>query len=30
MDVTTETSERDVVERSRELPIAVDFKAALV
>jgi thioredoxin len=28
MDVTTETWERDVIERSRELPIVVDFWAA--
>jgi putative thioredoxin len=28
MDVTTETFDRDVIERSRELPIVVDFRAA--
>jgi thioredoxin len=28
MDVTTETFERDVVERSHELPVIVDFWAA--
>lgn len=28
MDVTTETWERDVIERSNELPVVVDFWAA--
>jgi putative thioredoxin len=28
MDVTTETWERDVIERSKELPVVVDFWAA--
>jgi putative thioredoxin len=28
MDVTTDTFDRDVIERSRELPVVVDFWAA--
>jgi thioredoxin len=28
MDVTTETFQRDVIDRSRELPVVVDFWAA--
>jgi putative thioredoxin len=28
MDVTTETWERDVIERSKEIPVVVDFWAA--
>ena len=28
MDVTTETSERDAIERSHELPVVVDYRAA--
>jgi thioredoxin len=28
MDVTTETFQRDVIERSRDLPVVVDFWAA--
>ncbi|MDE3024013.1 MAG: co-chaperone YbbN, partial [Acidobacteriota bacterium] len=28
MDVTTDTWERDVIERSHELPVVVDFWAA--
>jgi thioredoxin len=28
MDVTTDTFERDVIDRSRELPVVVDFWAA--
>jgi putative thioredoxin len=28
MDVTTETFDRDVIERSRDLPVVVDFWAA--
>lgn len=28
MDITTETFERDVVERSKEIPVVVDFWAA--